>query len=305
MNKHRLAVLIVPCLLAICAVGLAEQDWGQDPFFRGGRGGRGFDRYGGDPRRGIPEWPIDERFPEDVFTFVRLEYDSWWHFGYDSGGGYGRGGRRRRGGWGWDTDYPDSDLNFSFRLQQLTSLKVTPDPVSLRITDDRLFDYPFVYMIEPGNLHFHDEEVPLLRRYLLNGGFMLVDDFWGADAWDNFSSEMKRVFPEREIFDVEFTHEIFHCVYDLKVRPQIPNIRQAVNSQWSGQTWEDHGPDSREVHYRGIADDKGRLMVFICHNTDLGDGWEREGEDSYFFEHFSQPLAYPMGINIVTYAMTH
>ncbi len=135
--------------------------------FGGGRGG-----YGGQipaDRAGVPNWKIDERFKHDVFTFVRVEYNS------------GYGGRGRAGGWGggWATDWPDSDLNFSFRLQQLTSLKVNPDPISLRLTDPKLFDYPFLYMIEPGGLSFTEEEVVALRRYLLNGGFLMVDDFWG------------------------------------------------------------------------------------------------------------------------------
>ncbi len=93
------------------------------------------------------------------------------------------------------TDWPDSDLNFSFRLQQLTSLKVNPDPISLQLTDPKLFDYPFLYMIEPGGSNFSEEEVVALRRYLLNGGFMMVDDFWGDYQWENFYEQIKRVFP--------------------------------------------------------------------------------------------------------------
>ncbi|MDA7979318.1 MAG: DUF4159 domain-containing protein [Pirellulales bacterium] len=294
MKKSRMALVIIPALLAICAVGVAEQQWGQDPFYRG---------YGRDSRRGIPNWEIDRRFPEDVFTFVRVEYDSWWHHDNANQRGFGR---RWGGGWGWDTDFPDSDLNFSFRLQQLTSLKVNPDPISLRLTDDALFDHPFIYMIEPGGLHFHEDEVVALRRYLLNGGFLMVDDFWGDAAYDNFYAEIKRVFPDREPTELKIDHEVFNCVYKLTEKPQIPNIGTAIDSQWTGITWESrYGPSAQFVHYKGIFDDKGRMMVIICHNTDLGDGWEREGEDSWFFENFSAPKAYPMGINIVTYAMTH
>jgi hypothetical protein len=218
-------------------------------------------------------------------------------------GGYGRGWG---GGWGWSTDYPDSDLNFSFRLQQLTSLKVNPVPISLRLTDDRLFDYPFLYMIEPGRLLFSEEEVKALRHYLLSGGFLMVDDFWGDWQWENFYQQIKRVFPEPEYEPEELPldHEIFQCVYRLKEKPQVPSIHL-----WPGPgsnvTWEDHGPGSREVHYRGIQDKNERLMVIICHNTDLGDGWEREGEDPNYFLEFSEKKSYPMGINIVTYAMTH
>jgi hypothetical protein len=251
------------------------------------------DRNRGVDRGGVPEWTVDPAFRHDVFTFVRIEYSS-------GGGSWGR--RRWRGGWA--TDYPDSDLNFSFRLEQLTSLKVDPEGVILRLTDEELFDYPFIYMIEPGNLYFEEGEVPALRRYLLNGGFLMVDDFWGDDEWDNFEEQIKRVFPDREIVDVPLDHEIFHCVYDLKEKPQIPSINVAEWGRSSGITWEG-GEDTREPHYRAIHDDKGRMMAFICHNTDLGDGWEREGENEWYFREFSEKKAYPLGINIVVYAMTH
>ena len=158
-------------------------------------------------------------------------------------------------------------------------------------------------MIEPGALLFDDQEVVALRRYLLNGGFLMVDDFWGAYQWANFYQQIKRVFPDREPEELKLDHEIFRCVYRLKEKPQVPSIH---SWQWSGGlTWEDHGPGSEIVHYRGIFDDKGRMMAIICHNTDLGDGWEREGEDADYFHEFSEKKSYPMGINIVTYAMTH
>jgi len=211
--------------------------------------------------------------------------------------------RRRGRGGDCTTDWPDTDPNFSYRLQQLTSLKVNPVPITLKLTDETLFDYPFIYMIEPGALVFSEEEVAALRRYLLNGGFMMVDDFWGDYQYENFYREIKRVFPDREPVELPLSHEIFQCVYRLKEKPQVPGIQ----FWWPGSnvTWEDHGPGSREVHYRGISDDKGRLMVIICQNTDLGDGWEREGEDAEYFHEFSEKKSYPMGINIVTYAMTH
>ena len=224
-------------------------------------------------------------------------------------GGGGFGGGRFGGGYGWarwSTDFPDSDLNFSFRLQQLTALKVNPNPIHRKLTDPDLCDYPFIYIIEPGGLSFSEEEGQALRRYLLNGGFLMVDDFWGDQALFNFLEQMKqRVFPERqyEPEELPLEHEIFHCVYRLKEKPQVPSIHQW---QWNpGVTWEDHGPGSETVHYLGINDDKGRLMAIICHNTDLGDGWEREGESEDYFHEFSEKKSYPMGINIVTYAMTH
>jgi len=299
MTRRRLSFLALACLLATAAgISLGQ------PFGPGRRGPRGPRGVIPEDRKGVPNWKVDERFPKDVFTFVRIEYDSFGGGGYGGRGGFGgRGG----GGWGgaWDTDFPDSDLNFSFRLQQLTSLKVNPEPIHMPLTDPRLFDYPFIYIIEPGRLSFSEEEGAALRRYLLNGGFLMVDDFWGDRALYNLLEQMKqRVFPEPQYEPAELPleHEIFHCVYRLKEKPQVPSIH---SWGWSGLTWEDHGPGSETVHYLGINDDKGRLMAIICHNTDLGDGWEREGENEEYFHEFSEKKSYPMGINIVTYAMTH
>lgn len=236
-------------------------------------------------RNGVPTWDVDPHFKHDVFTFVRIKYNS-----------FGRWGR-------WATDYPDSDLNFPFRLQQLTSMKVDPNGRVLEITDPEFFDYPWAYMIEPGDLQFTAEEVTTLRRWLLNGGFLMVDDFWGEHEWENFYNEIRRVFPDREPIELPLDHPVFHCVYDLKEKPQIPSIGAFQAGRSRGITWERE--DAREVHYKGIFDDKGRMMVIICHNTDLGDGWEREGEDRDYFREMSEAKAYPLGINIVFYSMTH
>ena len=283
VNYRRIILALLLC--AICSMALVAQQWGR-------RGGNSDWRSVG--RSGVPTWEVDKKFSKDLFTFVRIKYDS---------GGYGYG----RGGGGWATDFRDSELNFSLRLQQLTSMKVDPEPIVLELTDPKLFDYPFIYIIEPGALTFHPEEVVALRRYLLNGGFLMVDDFWGDDQYYNFYQEIKRVFPDREPAEVPLEHEIFHCVYDLKEKPQLPSIGHAQAGRSTGVTWERSrdGSDTSVPHYRAIRDDANRIMVFICHNTDLGDGWEREGEDPWYFEEFSVKKAYPLGINIVTYAMTH
>jgi hypothetical protein len=244
-----------------------------------------------------PNWENPEGFKKDVFTFVRIKYST---HGRRGSNGYWFGSGR------WAIDFPDADLNISYRLQQMTSLKVDPNGRVLEITDPELFNYPFIYIVEPGDLAFTDEEVPILRRYLLNGGFLMVDDFWGEDEYENFYNEMKRVFPEREPVDLTRDHPIFHAVFDIRhiQNLQIPNIGLGTASQWNGGvTWERH--DAEEVHYRAFFDDKQRIMVMICHNTDLGDGWEREGENEYYFKEFSEKKAYPLGINIIFYAMTH
>ncbi|WP_231740646.1 DUF4159 domain-containing protein [Thalassoglobus neptunius] len=286
--------------LFVC-LGILENDC--EAQFRGGRRNRmqfsqsmepGGTRFYID-RNGVPDWERDEEFPEDVFTFVRIMYNS-------RGGGDGQ----------WRTDYPDSDLNMSFRLQQLTSLKVNPDPIVLELTDPALFNYPFVYFCEPGGrgrggwgggLNFSEAEIEAFRRYLENGGFAMFDDFWGEFEWYNFYTEIKRVFPDREPVDIPLEHPVFNAVYELKEKPQVPSINVAQRGRVYGITWE--RDDAREPHYRGIFDDEGRLMVIICHNTDLGDGWEREGEDEWYFHEFSEKRAYPLGINIIFYAMTH
>ena len=346
----RTRVVAVALVLAVFASAIV---FAQDRGRRGRRGGyggyRGWDDRGIPEitdRRGTPDWPVDPHFKKDLFTFVRVKYRSY-------------------GGAGWATDWPDSDLNFPFRLQQLTSLKVDPNPKIVELTDDALFDYPFIYMIEPGGLTFSEEEVTNLRRYLLNGGFMMVDDFWGDEEWDNFYNEIKRVFPDREpqeldlshpifhaVYDLKekpqmpsihsavrgdptmtwerwgdrnydhfyrevvkkvfpnrepvelpLSHQIFHCVYDLKEKPQIPNVGFATRNRDSGITSE--ADDGGPAHYRAVLDDKGRIMMLICHNTDLGDGWEEEATDPWYFKEFSEKKAYPLGINIIFYAMTH
>ena len=248
------------------------------------RGGRG----SGDARRGVPEWSVDPAFKHDVFSFARLRFESW------GGGGWGGRGRGR-----WATDAPEADLNLMFRLQQMTSLKVNPEVTYIDIEPEQLRHYPFVYMVEPGSLYFRDEEVTALRDYLLNGGFLMVDDFWGESDWQNFRHEIQRVFPDHPLVELEIDHPIFHSVFDLDEKPQMPGIDFFL---YTGQASE---RDSGPVHYWAIFDDKGRMMTIICHNTDLGDGWEREGEDATYFHQFSEKMAYPMAINIIFYAMTH
>lgn len=244
-------------------------------------------------RGDVPEWNVDPAFKEDVFSFARLRYSSY--------------GRRGWGGWGgrgrWATDAPEADLNLLFRLQQMTSLKVNPNVTFIDITPEELAQHPFVYMIEPGALQFEESEVTALRNYLLNGGFLMVDDFWGDDEWENFYHEIKRVFPDREPVELPIEHPIFHSVFDLKAKPQMPSIHHFLST---GLSYEDDGrTGTQEVHYKAFFDDKGRMMAIICHNTDLGDGWEREGEDPTYFARYAEKMAYPMAINILFYAMTH
>ena len=244
---------------------------------------------------GTPMWTNSVGFERDVFTFARIRYQ--------------RGPYGSRSAGNWHTDFPDSALNLSHRVQQMTSSKVNPAGRGLNLTDKELVDYPWIYMVEPGRMLLTDAEVATLRKYLLNGGFLMADDFWGEVQWDNFASQLKRAFPDREFTELPMEHPIFHSVFDLQMpknKLQVPNIRVGMESQYSGITWEYHdGEECREVHVRALFDDKGRMIVIATHNTDNGDGWEREGEDQYFFRTFSEKISFPLGINIITYAMTH
>lgn len=236
-----------------------------------------------------PRWTIDEAFRRDVFTFARVRFDSH--------GFAGRGGA-------WDNDYPDCDWNFSARLQEVTSLQVDPDGRVVRLTDPDLFDFPFVYMSNPGRIRLSDREVAALRRYLLSGGFLMADDFWAPGQWDHLYRQMKRVFPDREPVELSANHEIFSLVYELPGKPQVPSIfawqRGDTFEYWHGDPQGDEEP-----HFWGYFDDHGNLVALLCHNNDIADGWEREGENQDYFRTYSERVSYPLGINIVVYALTH
>ncbi len=233
-----------------------------------------------------PDWELDPEFKNDVFTFVRIRYDA--------GGVYG----------GWRNDYPDCDLNLSFRLQQLTSMSVDPDGLVLDLTDERLFDHPFIYMSNVNRMNLTDEEVVALRKYLLNGGFLMADDFWSAPSWRNVYQQMKRVFPDREPLELPRDHKIFNIVYEIQGRLQVPS-HDAWSRGYTFEYW--HGPTEgdEEPHFQAFFDDRGEICALLCHNNDIGDGWEREGVSGEYFRLYSEKLSYPLGINILVYAMTH
>ena len=271
-------VLLMACIAFVTGIVFAQ--FGDGRRMRGNfGGGRG---YRSGPERGARnDWEIDERFQHDAFRFARVKYTSY--------------------GWRdkWAVDFPESDLNLPHRLRELTSMEVHPESVIVELTDDDLSDYPFLYIVEPGDMNLSEGEVQGLRRYLLNGGFLMVDDFWGEEEWYTFYQNIKRVFPDREPQELPLEHDIFHLVYDLQEKPMIVSI----GTWMRGSSTERF--DAHEPHYKGIFDDDGRMMAIICHNTDLGDGWEEEGVDPTYFKQYSERFAYPLGINIITYAMTH
>ena len=240
-------------------------------------------------RSEFPTWEVDADFQDDVFTFVRVEFDSYGPFGW----------------WDrWDNDYPSGDWNFSQRLQQLTALQVAPNGRVVRLTDADLFNYPFIYMAGVQSMELSRTEKTALRRYLLNGGFLMMDDFWATQSWQNVSAEMRDVFPDREPVELTLSHPIFHLVYDLKELPQVVDIKTWSNGYRYEYT---HGPTGGDLkpHFWAYQDDAGRVIALLCHNNDLGDGWEREAENEEYFREFSLKYSYPLGINIVMYALTH
>ena len=209
----------------------------------------------------------------------------------------------------WATDYPDADYNFSTRLGELTKTAISrdaagePRPLIVRPTDDMLFRCGFVMLWQAESLYFSPEDAARLRDYLLKGGFIWSDDSWGSYAWDNFADEMAKVLPpsQYQFVDIPSEHAMFNALFHVPRVPQIPGI-----SYWfgTGGGTSEQGADSAEVHVRGIFDDRGRLMVLSTHNTDVADGWEREGVSAEYFHRFSVD-SYAVGMNIAIYTITH
>ena len=243
-----------------------------------------------------PRFPTPQTF-EGSFHFCRVMFSS-----------------DRREKQGWSTDYPGADLNFSTRLAELTKVRVkmtrdgdetVPDAVVVHLTDDDLFKCAFTFMEDAGTAHFTDEEVARLRQYLLKGGFLLVSDYHGILAQEQFDEEIGRALPRIEfpIVDIDPPdHPLWHTMFQVADLPQLASINTWRRT--GGGTIERWNMEGAPPDARGIADAHGRLMVVMIHNTDIPDAWEREAEDPRYFFTFS-PEAYAIGINIVLYSMTH
>jgi uncharacterized protein DUF4159 len=282
------AAAIALTVAAAGAVTFAQRGQNQDPDWRPRiwvGGGRFY--------REAPRWPKLSDF-DGEFNFCRVYYQS---------------SRREAGGSGWDTDYPGADNNFSVRLAELTLTRIKlqpdgqPDYVVVRLDDPLLYRCPMLFIEDSGTARFTDDEVKGLRDYLLKGGFMTVDDFWGTAAWEQWEEEIGRVLPAGQypIFEVGPDHPIMHTLYDVKAVEQVSAIQFWYRN--NGEVSE-RGSDSPHPNIRGIADEKGRLMVIMAHNTDIPDTWEREGENREYFEKFS-PNGYAHGVNVVLYGLTH
>lgn len=203
-------------------------------------------------------------------------------------------------GGNWSIDFPEADRHFSLLLSRLSGIDTSLNENAVQLSDPEIFNLPFIYTLEVGAMQLDETEVESLREYLLAGGFLFIDDFWGSWAWDNLVSQMKLVLPDREITEIPTTHSIFNLVFDITEVQQIPNYRNGVAFARTGIT---HEGDGKRPHIRGIYDDKGRLMVVMSWNSDLGDAWEWADSPDYPF-HFTTYAA-KLGVNVVVYAMTH
>ena len=249
------------------------------------------------------DFPVPPDYQEKTeWAFARLMYPNttnpniWGMGGFRRFRGYG--GDWREGGRGifWTMDYPRSDRHFSLAIRRLTRLHVRSVEQPINLDEGGQYDWPWLYGVEVGHWELTDVQAKSLREYLLRGGFFMCDDFHGTLEWQNFAASMQRVFPERPIVEIDNPDAIFHLIYDLDQRYQVPGAQYLR----SGRTYEQDGVAPR---WRGIYDDKGRLMVAICHNMDLGDSWEHADNPEYD-QKFSA-LGIRIGINYVMYALTH
>ncbi len=234
------------------------------------------------------------------FDLVRLEYDSEGGVGEAYYTAYGRVWQR------WETDFPEAEQNFAVRIGELTRIQVGQAGTSVRLTDDRIFDHPLVYLSDVGWIRLSEEERERLAEYLRRGGFAWIDDFWGDAEWDSFAREMSAALPDARWREVPLDHPVLHTVFDLDEVPQVP-ARDFADSELGREPPGLHRPpvgSMDRANLRGYFDADGRLLVLATHNTDLGDGFEREAYGQFFFEKYST-RAYALGVNIIVYAMTH
>jgi hypothetical protein len=269
MSAMKLALALAGA--AAAATALSAQGW-----------------WGPEPRL-PPETPTDR-----AFTFCRLRYDAV---------------AREPGGRGWRTDFPWAEINLMTRLADLTKIGISRDSAGdpnhyvVPLTDRRLFTCPFLMATDVGTMGLSPEEAGALRDYLLKGGFLWVDDFWGERAWEHWTGEIGKVLPPGEypIRDVPLDDPVFSALYNVERVPQISSIQfwRGSGGVTTSERW-----DSEVPHARSIRDAQGRIMVFMTHNTDISDAWEREGDDEEYFFQFAHD-GYAVGINVVLHAMSH
>ncbi|MCZ6918748.1 MAG: DUF4159 domain-containing protein [Gemmatimonadetes bacterium] len=234
-------------------------------------------------QRGRPCVPVDVPASSHEFFFTRAMYSGYRRRGF------GRGS--------WAIDCPEADQHFLFGLRRMTNIDAYDGEHPMRLDDPELRKFPFLYMLEVGAMALSPPEIEGLRSYLLAGGFLFVDDFWGDWEWLNFEQQIRLVLPEYSIQEIGLDHPVFNAFYDIDTIIQVPNVG---NGRWGGGTSEKGGITP---HVRGIFDEHGRLLVAVHWNTDLGDAWE--WADDPYYPIFYSNYAWRVGINFVIYAMTH
>lgn len=278
MRRPLVTLLLVTVVSGLLPV--AQAQWG---------------RWGGVGEGNLPPRFPPAMLPDRDFAFCKIMYDQV---------------RYEELGMGWATDYPYAGINLMHRFSDLTTGRVSwdqrgePNHWVVRLTDPGLFNCPFTMAADVGTIGLSQAEALGLRDYLLKGGFLWVDDFWGSRAWAHWTSEISKVLPPSRypVIDVPMDHPIFRTLSHVTAVPQITSIQY-----WrgvGGRNTSERGSDSAEAHFRAIADESGRFLVVMTHNTDVADAWEREADDPRFFSQFS-PDGYGLGINVLLHAMTH
>jgi hypothetical protein len=225
-----------------------------------------------------------DAFERTEWAFARLRYPSGRYASYSG----------ERGS--WPTDYPKADRQFVQGVRRLTRIHTRSSEQVIDLNTEEIFNWPWVYAVEVGHWDLTDKQCALLREYFLRGGFLMVDDFHGTYEWKVFTDSMDRIFPERKIVEIENSDAIFHTVYDLEDRLQVPGLQYV----YKHQLWE---KDGKIPHWRAIYDDRQRVMVAMTFNQDHGDAWEHADNPEYEQKYTSQ--AYRTGINYIIYSMTH
>ncbi|MDZ4798974.1 MAG: DUF4159 domain-containing protein [Bryobacteraceae bacterium] len=258
------------CAAVFIAVAVTAAAW---------QGGGRWSKYASEMQNPAPDPP--DAGEKSEWAFARLRYRSQ--------GGF------RRGGWG--TDSNKAEQHFVQGVRRLSRVNARSNEEVIDVDSDEVFDWPWLYAVEVGRWYLSDPQAKRLRTYLDRGGFLMVDDFHGGYEWDAFMQSLAKIFPDRPVVDIPDSDAIFHVLYNLEQRLQVPGHQYT----YTGRTYERQ--DGVDAHWRGVYDDNGRILVAICHNSDLGDAWEW-ADDPQYPEKFAS-LAYRIGINYLIYATTH
>jgi hypothetical protein len=281
MVRHRkLLFSVLAAGLLLAGAAWAEREW---------RVYRSFEEHAD-----YTDLPQDWNKPAG-FVIARLMYPQ----GFGGFGGFGRrGGNWREGGTSWAVDYPRGDRYYASILRRLTTIDVrsVEQPVNLEDGND-VFDWPYLIVGLAGNWDLDDEMVIKLREYLERGGFLFADSFFGSSQWEGFVAGMQRIFPDRPIVDLPDDHQLFHTVYNLDARGQVPNMNSLLGGGGG------YLSDGDTPYWRAILDDSGRVMVAIAFNNDVSDSFQWADDPDYPAE--SASLGLRMGVNFAVYALTH